>query len=133
MRRRETIYRCSLCESKFQHTRAIERHLYDIHHIDPFDSEAMKNATIQDEEEVADDQYDQLNQESMDASSSQNHQQDMHHRHHRDEDEQMAIIQFRNQHQHADQSPLIVKIERGTSNDMRLTRDCARFRCRWLR
>ena len=122
MRRRETVYRCSLCESKFQHTRAIERHLYDIHHIDPFDSEAMKNATIQDEEEVIDDQYDQLNQESMDANSSQNHQQDMHHR---DEDEQMAIIQFRNQHHHADQSPLIVKIERGTSNESWLPLDCA--------
>ena len=31
-----------------------------------------------------------------------------------EEDEQMAIIQFRNQRQNTEQSPLIVKIERGS-------------------
>lgn len=110
VRRRETIYRCSLCQNKFPHTRAIERHLYDVHHIDPFDTEAMKNATICDEQEVEETHHD-----DGELSSSLNPsqlQQDSIHR--RDEDEQMAIIQFRNQHQHADQSPLIVKIERGS-------------------
>ena len=107
-RRRETVYRCSMCASKFPHVRAIERHLYDVHHIDPFDTEAMKNATIPGEEEVddADEQQQQLEDTSLELNSSR-----------RDEDEQMAIIQFRNQSQHADQSPLIVKIERGASAD----------------
>jgi hypothetical protein len=102
MRRRETVYRCSICRSKFSHIRAIERHHYDIHHIDPFDADAMKNATIVDEEEVDDDQQQtiEVNQVQQDINN-------------RDEDEQMAIIQFRNQHQNAEQSPLIVKIERG--------------------
>ena len=105
IRRRETVYRCTLCQSKFAHTRAIERHHYDVHHIDPFDTEAMKNATIVDEEEIEDEHEQQ--QQSMVVNQAQ---QDMRHR---DEDEQMAIIQFRNQHQNAEQSPLIVKIERG--------------------
>jgi hypothetical protein len=109
MQRREAVYRCSLCPSKFQYTRAIERHLYDVHHIDPFDTEAMKNATIYDEEDVEDDNQPQQ-QESFELNQSQQQQQEGNHR---DEDEQMAIIQFRNQHHHADQSPLIVKIERG--------------------
>lgn len=100
-RRRETVYRCSMCESKFPHVRAIERHLYDVHHIDPFDTEAMKNATIPGEEEVDDaDEQQQHEDTSLELNSSR-----------RDEDEQMAIIQFRNQ----SQSPLIVKIERGAS------------------
>ena len=99
MRRRETVYRCSLCRSKFSHIRAIERHHYDIHHIDPFDAEAMKNATSVNEEEIEEDEQ-PINQMQQDV-------------HHREEDEQMAIIQFRNQHQNSEQSPLIVKIERG--------------------
>jgi hypothetical protein len=102
MRRRETVYRCSLCRSKFSHMRAIERHHYDIHHIDPFDAEAMKNATIVAEEEVENDQ-----EQSIDMNQGQQEINP------REEDEQMAIIQFRNQHQNAEQSPLIVKIERG--------------------
>ncbi len=93
--RRETIYRCSLCRSKFTHLRAIERHHYDVHRIDPFDVEAMKNATIEDEEIIENEQI---------------QEQDINHR---DDEEQMAIIQFRNQHQNPEQSPLIVKIERG--------------------
>jgi hypothetical protein len=93
--RHEIIYRCSLCRSKFTHLRAIERHHYDVHRIDPFDIEAMKNATIEDEEIIENEQIEE---------------QDMNNR---DDDEQMAIIQFRNQHQNAEQSPLIVKIERG--------------------
>jgi len=105
MRRRETVYRCSICRNKFPHTRAIERHHYDVHHIDPFDAEAMKNATIVDEEEIEDDHEQQ--QQSVEV----NHiQQEINNR---DEDEQMAIIQFRSQHQNSEQSPLIVKIERG--------------------
>jgi hypothetical protein len=107
MRRRETVYRCSICRNKFPHTRAIERHHYDVHHIDPFDAEAMKNATIIDEEEVEDEHEQQ--QQQMNPI-----QQDMNNR---DEDEQMAIIQFRNQHHNAEQSPLIVKIERGLFED----------------
>jgi ribosomal protein S26 len=106
MRRRETVYRCSICRNKFPHTRAIERHHYDVHHIDPFDVEAMKNATIVDEEEIEDDHEQQ--QQSVEVNHIQ--QQEIHNR---DEDEQMAIIQFRSQHQNAEQSPLIVKIERG--------------------
>ncbi|CAF1554472.1 unnamed protein product, partial [Adineta ricciae] len=47
-------------------------------------------------------------------------QQDMRHR---DEDEQMAIIQFRNQHQNAEQSPLIVKIERDGYDDFETADD----------
>lgn len=111
LRRRETVYRCSICRSKFPHTRAIERHHYDVHHIDPFDTEAMKNATVVEEEEV-EDEHDQQQQSASQQTSAlgSQAQQDIHHR---DEDEQMAIIQFRNQHQNADQSPLIVKIERG--------------------
>jgi len=108
MRRRETVYRCSICRNKFPHTRAIERHHYDVHHIDPFDVEAMKNATIVDEEEIEDDHEQQQQQQQ---SVEVNHiQQEINNR---DEDEQMAIIQFRSQHQNAEQSPLIVKIERG--------------------
>ncbi|CAF0782096.1 unnamed protein product [Rotaria sordida] len=107
IQRRETIYRCSLCSSKFTHIRAIERHHYDAHHIDPFDVEAMKNATIQYEEDIEDEQQEQ---EQSDAHmQSEIEQQEIYNR---DEDEQMAIIQFRNQHQNAEQSPLIVKIER---------------------
>lgn len=98
-RRRETIFRCSLCQAKFPHIRAIERHLYDVHHIDPFDNEAMKNATIHDEEEVEDQPS---HQDSIDVSVAPTSNP-------QEEDEQMAIIQFRNQHQ----SPLIVKLERG--------------------
>lgn len=105
--RRETIYRCALCSNKFKHTRAIERHHYDAHHIDPFDVEAMKNATIQEEEDIEDDQHDEETMEHMQSDIEQ------HEIHNRDEDEQMAIIQFRNQHQSSEQSPLIVKIERG--------------------
>lgn len=101
-RRRETIFRCSLCQAKFPHIRAIERHLYDVHHIDPFDNEAMKNATIHDEEEVEDQPS---HQDSIDVSVAPTSNQ-------QEEDEQMAIIQFRNQHQ----SPLIVKLERGELN-----------------
>jgi hypothetical protein len=93
--RRETIYRCSLCRSKFTHLRAIERHHYDIHRIDPFDTDAMKNATVEEEEII---QYEHIPEQEMNN---------------RDDEEQMAIIQFRNQHQNAEQSPLIVKIERG--------------------
>jgi hypothetical protein len=107
MQRYETIYRCSLCQSKFQHIRAIDRHLYDVHHIDPFDVDAMKNATIQDEEEVEDDN--EQHQESMEHNQSEIQEEI----NDRDEDEQMAIIQFRNQHKNTEQSPLIVKIERG--------------------
>jgi len=55
----------------------------------------MKNATIQDEEEIE-------NEHTQIEIS----QQEIHNR--ADDDEQMAIIQFRN----AEQSPLIVKIER---------------------
>ena len=105
MRRRETVYRCSICRNKFPHIRAIERHHYDVHHIDPFDADAMKNATIVDEEEV-EDNYEEPS-ESVEINQIQ---QEINHR---DEDEQMAIIQFRNQHQNSEQSPLIVKIERG--------------------
>lgn len=97
--RREIVYRCTICRNKFPTVRAIERHHYDVHRIDPFDSEAMKNATLQDEEEIESEHLEQL------------HQQDEFHNA-GDEDEQMAIIQFRNQHQNADQSPLIVKLER---------------------
>ena len=92
---RETIYRCSLCQSQFSHRRAIERHHYDVHRIDPFDAEAMKNATVEEEEMIENEQ--EIN--------------------HSDEHEQMAIIQFRNQHHNAEQSPLIVKIERGLSRN----------------
>jgi hypothetical protein len=105
IQRRETIYRCSLCRSKFSHIRAIERHHYDVHRIDPFDIEAMKNATIQDEEDVENEQ-----QQSIEHMQSEIQQQEINNR---DDDEQMAIIQFRNQHQNSEQSPLIVKIERG--------------------
>jgi hypothetical protein len=108
MRRRETIYRCSICRNKFPHIRAIERHHYDVHHIDPFDGEAMKNATIIDEEEI-EDEYEQQQQQINEVQQEINN---------RDEDEQMAIIQFRNQHQNAEQSPLIVKIERGLFEDI---------------
>jgi len=107
MRRRETIYRCSICRNKFPHVRAIERHHYDVHHIDPFDAEAMKNATIIDEEEI-EDEYEQQQINEVQQQEINNH----------DEDEQMAIIQFRNQHQNAEQSPLIVKIERGLFEDI---------------
>jgi hypothetical protein len=106
MRRHETVYRCSVCRNKFPHIRAIERHHYDVHHIDPFDTEAMKNATIVDEEEVEDEHEQQeINQVQQEINN-------------RDEDEQMAIIQFRNQHQNSEQSPLIVKIERGLLEDI---------------
>ena len=108
-RRRETVFCCSFCQSKFPHTRAIERHLYDAHHIDPFDTEAMKNATICDEQEV-EENHEEETQSALTLNSSQHQQENVHRR---DEDEQMAIIQFRNQHQNADQSRLIVKIERG--------------------
>jgi hypothetical protein len=110
LRRRETVYRCSVCRSKFSHVRAIERHHYDVHHIDPFDADGMKNATIVDEEEIEDDDEEQ--QQHMNQI-----QQEIPHR---DEDEQMAIIQFRNQHHNAEQSPLIVKIERGLFDDLTL-------------
>jgi hypothetical protein len=30
---------------------SIERHPYDVHYIDPFDVEAMKNSTTEDEEQ----------------------------------------------------------------------------------
>lgn len=113
IQRRETIYRCSICRHKFSHTRAIERHLYDVHHIDPFDTEGMKNATIIDEEEIEDEDYQQQQQQQQMNLI----QHDIHHRH---EDEQMAIIQFRNQHQNAEQSPLIVKIERGLLNKLNI-------------
>lgn len=106
--RREIVYRCTICRNKFPTIRAIERHHYDIHRIDPFDSEGMKNATIQDEEEIENELIEQTHQ-----------QDDFHDRianQPGDEDEQMAIIQFRNQHQNAEQSPLIVKIERGRLN-----------------
>jgi hypothetical protein len=96
--RRETVYRCSLCRSKFSHVRAIERHHYDIHHIDPFDVEAMKNATVEEEEEI--------DNEHLQSNTQHQQQEEMNNR---DEDEQMAIIQFRN----TEQSPLIVKLERG--------------------
>jgi len=108
IQRRETIYRCSLCRSKFSHIRAIERHHYDVHRIDPFDIEAMKNATIQDEEDVENEQQQQQEQSVEHMQSEIQHEIN-----NRDDDEQMAIIQFRNQHQNAEQSPLIVKIERG--------------------
>ena len=107
IRRRETVYRCSLCQSNFPHQRVIERHHYDIHHIDPFDAETMKNTTIIEEEEVEND----LEQQPLEDNQIQQHQQQQ--ISHRDDDEQMAIIQFRNQHQNTEQSPLIVKIERG--------------------
>jgi hypothetical protein len=110
LRRSETVYRCSLCRSKFLHIRAIERHHYDVHHIDPFDVEAMKNATIQDEEEIEFDQQQEPMEHMQSEIQQQQQQQDINNR---DEDEQMAIIQFRNQHQNSEQSPLIVKIERG--------------------
>ena len=110
-RRRETVYRCGICRNKFPHVRALERHHYDVHHIDPFDNEAMKNATIIDEEEVEDDQMEEL----PSGSSQQPLEQLQHEIPHRDDDEQMAIIQFRNQHHNSEQSPLIVKIERGLS------------------
>jgi DNA-directed RNA polymerase subunit RPC12/RpoP len=100
IQQRQTIYRCSLCRNKFSHIRAIERHHYDVHHIDPFDVEAMKNATIQDEEDIQNEQQ----------QTTEYIQQEINNR---DDDEQMAIIQFRNQHQNSEQSPLIVKIERG--------------------
>lgn len=108
-RRLETVYRCSICRNKFPHTRAIERHHYDVHHIDPFDQEAMKNATIIDEEEIDDEPMD----EPPTSAQSQSIHQIQQEMPHRDEDEQMAIIQFRNQHHNSEQSPLIVKIERG--------------------
>lgn len=110
-RRRETVYRCGICRNKFPHVRALERHHYDVHHIDPFDNDAMKNATIIDEEEVEDEQMEEL----PSGSSQQPLDQLQHESSHRDEDEQMAIIQFRNQHHNSEQSPLIVKIERGLS------------------
>ncbi len=101
---RQTIYRCTLCPNKFAHIRALERHHYDVHHIDPFDVEAMKNATIEDEEDIEHEQsFDQTSAEIQQQQEINN----------RDEDEQMAIIQFRNQHQNTEQAPLIVKIERG--------------------
>ena len=103
----ETIYRCSICQNKFIHKRAIERHLYDVHHIDPFDVESMKNAIIQDEEEIQDEQQPQPSMENVQSEGQ--HQQT----NSRDDHEQMAIIQFRNQRQNAEQSPLIVKLERG--------------------
>jgi len=105
--RREIIYRCSLCRNKFSNIRAIERHHYDIHHIDPFDVETMKNSTIKDEEDIENEQQQQ--QQPIEHMQSEI-QQDINNR---DDDEQMAIIQFRNQHQNSEQSPLIVKIERG--------------------
>jgi hypothetical protein len=108
IRRRETVYRCSICRNKFSHIRAIERHHYDVHRIDPFDVEAMKNATIEDEEEIENEEQ-QESIKYMQAEEQQQQQQI----NNRDEDEQMAIIQFRNQHQNTEQSPLIVKIERG--------------------
>lgn len=103
--RREIIFRCTICRNKFPTNRAIERHHYDVHRIDPFDNEGMKNATMQDEEEIESDQIDQVHQQDEFHERMVNQQGD--------EDEQMAIIQFRNQHQNAEQSPLIVKIERG--------------------
>ncbi|CAF4524850.1 unnamed protein product [Rotaria sp. Silwood1] len=119
MRRRETVYRCSICRNKFTHIRAIERHHYDIHHIDPFDTEAMKNATIIDEEDVEDD-YEQQQQQQQQLIDINQVQQEMNHR---DEDEQMAIIQFRNQNQNIDHSPLIVKIERDGYDDFETADD----------
>ncbi len=123
LRRRETVYRCSICRSKFPHIRAIERHHYDIHHIDPFDAEGMKNATIVDEEEVEDDDDEQQQQQQHHMNQVQ------HDSSHRDEDEQMAIIQFRNQHQNAEQSPLIVKIERGLFDDSQLLNNISQNFC----
>jgi hypothetical protein len=125
LRRRETVYRCSACRSKFPHIRAIERHHYDVHHIDPFDAEAMKNATIVDEEEV-EDEYEEQQQQQQHINQVQ---QDISHR---DEDEQMAIIQFRNQHHNSDQSPLIVKIERGLFDDFTCLVVSFRNFSRWL-
>lgn len=112
-RRRETVYRCSMCHNKFPHTRAIERHHYDVHHIDPFDTEAMKNATIMDEEEV-EDEYEEQNEQQQQHHQFIEGNQIQQGMNHRDEDEQMAIIQFRNQNQNNEHSPLIVKIERGS-------------------
>ncbi|CAF3326481.1 unnamed protein product [Rotaria socialis] len=109
--RRETVYRCTLCSNKFTHLRAIERHHYDAHNVDPFDVEAMKSATIQEEEEIEDEQQ---QDESMVNAQSDMQEQEIYNR---DEDEQMAIIQFRNQNHNAEQSPLIVKIERDGTDD----------------
>lgn len=103
----EIVYRCALCSNKFPHVRAIERHHYDVHHIDPFDADGMKSATIQEEEEIEDEQQ---QQEYIANIRSDMQQQGIYHR---EDDEQMAIIQFRNQHHNTEQSPLIVKLERG--------------------
>ncbi|CAF1565697.1 unnamed protein product [Rotaria magnacalcarata] len=116
-RRCETIYRCSTCRSKFSHLRAIERHHYDIHHIDPFDTEAMKNSTVIDQEEIQDDYEQQQEQQLIEINQVQQSIND------RDEDEQMAIIQFRNQNQNHDHSPLIVKIERDGYDDFETADD----------
>ncbi|CAF3408954.1 unnamed protein product [Rotaria socialis] len=113
----ETIYRCSICRSKFSHLRAIERHHYDIHHIDPFDTEAMKNSTVIDEEETQDDYEQQQEQQFIEINQVQQSIND------REEDEQMAIIQFRNQNQNHDHSPLIVKIERDGYDDFETADD----------
>ncbi|CAF0798444.1 unnamed protein product [Adineta steineri] len=122
MRRRETVYRCSICRNKFPHIRAIERHHYDVHHIDPFDADAMKKATIIDEEEIEDDQ-EQEHQHQQQQQQSVEMNQVQQEINNRDEDEQMAIIQFRNQHQNSEQSPLIVKIERDGYDDFETADD----------
>jgi hypothetical protein len=85
----------------------------------------MKNATIVDEEEV-EDEYEEQQQQQQHINQVQ---QDISHR---DEDEQMAIIQFRNQHHNSDQSPLIVKIERGLFDDFTCLVVSFRNFSRWL-